>query len=189
MTSNPSLKDAQEAVRTLLSFVGENPNRDDLQETPARFVKALQEHCSGYALDPIAYLSKTFSNDYVYQGVVLLKDIAFESMCEHHLAPIIGVAHVAYLPRERIVGLSKLARVVEAYSKRLQVQERMTVQIAQALQEALNPLGIAVRIEATHHCMATRGIRKLNAKMVTQDLRGIFQNDLEKRREILSLFS
>lgn len=183
----PSREEAEAAVRTLLRWIGEDPEREGLQETPHRVVKAFQEHFKGYLVDPADILRKTFEEVEGYDEMVILKDISFESHCEHHMAPIIGKAHVAYLPVRRVVGISKLARLVEAFAKRLQIQERMTAQIADAIQEVLQPRGVGVVIEATHHCMTTRGIHKPGSLMVTSRLLGEFKTNPETRREFLAI--
>lgn len=183
----PSREEAEAAVRTLLRWIGEDPDREGLQETPHRVVKAFQEHFKGYLVDPADILRKTFEEVEGYDEMVILKDISFESHCEHHMAPIIGRAHVAYLPVRRVVGISKLARLVEAFAKRLQIQERMTAQIADAIQEVLQPRGVGVVIEATHHCMTTRGIHKPGSLMVTSRLLGEFKTNPETRREFLAI--
>jgi GTP cyclohydrolase I len=183
----PSREEAEAAVRTLLRWIGEDPDREGLQETPHRVVKAFQEHFKGYLVDPADILRKTFEEVEGYDEMVVLKDISFESHCEHHMAPIIGKAHVAYLPVRRVVGISKLARLVEAFAKRLQIQERMTAQIADAIQEVLQPRGVGVVIEATHHCMTTRGIHKPGSLMVTSRLLGEFKTNPETRREFLAI--
>ena len=183
----PTREEAEEAVRTLLRWVGEDPTREGLLETPSRVIKAYREHFRGYLIEPAEILRKTFAEVEGYDEMVVLKDIAFESHCEHHLAPIIGRAHVAYLPVKRVVGISKLARLVEAFAKRLQIQERMTAQIADAIDEVLQPRGVGVVIEATHHCMTTRGIHKPGSLMVTSRLLGLFRSNPETRREFLSI--
>jgi GTP cyclohydrolase I len=183
----PTREQAGAAVRTLLRWVGEDPEREGLRETPTRVAKAFEEHFAGYRTEPQEILRTTFEEVEGYDEMVLLRDIAFESHCEHHLAPIVGRAHLAYLPVRRVVGISKLARLVEAFSKRLQIQERMTAQIADAIQEVLQPRGVGVVIEATHHCMTTRGIRKPGSLMVTSRLLGQFKTDPDTRREFLSL--
>ncbi len=183
----PSREEAEAAVRTLLRWIGEDPDREGLQETPHRVVKAFQEHFKGYLVDPADILRKTFEEVDGYDEMVILKDISFESHCEHHMAPIVGRAHVAYLPVRRVVGISKLARLVEAFAKRLQIQERMTAQIADAIQEVLQPRGVGVVIEATHHCMTTRGIHKPGSLMVTSRLLGEFKTNPDTRREFLAI--
>lgn len=183
----PTRAQAEEAVRTLLHWAGDNPMREGLKETPARVVRAFEEYFAGYAIDPNEYLARTFEEVGGYDEIVLLRDIRFESHCEHHLAPIIGKAHVAYLPTNRVVGISKLARVVEIFAKRLQIQEKMTTEIAEAIQEILNPLGVAVVIEAVHHCMTTRGVHKHGVTMMTSKMTGIFREQAALRREVLSM--
>jgi GTP cyclohydrolase I len=185
--SQPSREDAEEAIRTLLLWIGENPDREGLRETPARVVRAFEEHFAGYRTDPTDMLRTTFAEVDGYDEMVLLKDISFESHCEHHLAPIIGKAHVAYLPVRRVVGISKLARLVEAFAKRLQIQERLTAQIADTINEVLQPRGVGVVIEATHHCMTTRGVHKQGSSMVTSRLLGEFKTNPETRREFLAI--
>ena len=173
----PSRTEAEDAIRTLLAYVGEDTSREGLQETPARVVKAYDEWTSGYDINAEDLLAKTFSEVEGYQDMVLLKDIPFSSRCEHHLAPIIGKAHVAYLPNGRVVGISKLARIVEAFAKRLQIQERMTQEILNSLTRALEPRGVAVMIEAEHHCMTTRGICTHGTVMTTKRFTGEFESD------------
>jgi GTP cyclohydrolase I len=186
-TAKPTRAEAEAAVRTLLQWAGDDPSREGLQDTPSRVVRAYEEWFGGYDTDPYEMLKRTFEETDGYDEIVLLRDIQFESYCEHHVAPIIGKAHVAYLPRNRVVGISKLARVVEAYAKRLQIQEKMTAQIANAIQEVLNPLGVAVIIEAQHQCMTTRGIHKSGVAMVTSRMLGAFRDDANTRRELLAL--
>ncbi|MGP1253742.1 MAG: GTP cyclohydrolase I FolE [Kiloniellales bacterium] len=183
----PSREEAEAAVRTLLAWAGDTPDREGLQDTPARVARAYEEFFGGYAIDPLDLLRRTFSEVEGYDEMVLLRDIRFESHCEHHLAPIIGRAHVAYMPTHRVVGISKLARVVDAYARRLQIQEKMTAQIANTVEQVLEPSGVAVVIEATHHCMTTRGIHKAGTTMVTSRMLGCFRKDAATRREFLSL--
>lgn len=183
----PSRSEAEEAVRTLIRWAGDNPEREGLIDTPARVAKAYEEWFEGYSVDPIDMLKRTFEEVEGYDEMVLLRDIRIESFCEHHIAPIIGRAHVAYLPDKRVVGISKLARVVEAYSKRMQIQEKMTAQIANTLNEVLQPRGVAVVIEAQHQCMTTRGVHKPGVSMVTSRMLGAFRTDIETRKEFLSL--
>jgi len=183
----PSQAEAQEAVRTLLRWAGEDPDREGLLDTPHRVTKAYGEWFKGYEEDPAAMLQRVFEEVEGYDEIVLLKDIRFESYCEHHLAPIIGKAHVAYLPTDRVVGISKLARVVDAYAKRMQVQEKMTAQIANTLNDVLQPRGVAVILEGEHHCMSTRGVHKHGVNMVTTKMLGVFKEDRDMRREILDL--
>ena len=183
----PSQDEAEAAVRVLLRLAGEDPEREGLRDTPKRVVKAYKELFGGYATDPVALLERTFEEVDGYDEMVLLRDIRMESYCEHHMVPIIGRAHVAYLPRTRVVGISKLARVVDAFSKRLQIQERLTVQIADTIDQVLQPLGVAVVIEAGHQCMSTRGVHKPGVSMVTSRMLGAFRSDPQTRREFLDL--
>ncbi|WP_199902668.1 GTP cyclohydrolase I FolE [Azospirillum sp. B4] len=183
----PSREEAEEAVRTLLRWAGDDPTREGLLGTPDRVVRSYEEFFAGYALDPMEMLARTFEETDGYDEMVVLRDIRFESYCEHHMVPIIGVAHVAYLPRSRVVGISKLARVVEVYAKRLQIQEKMTSQIANTIDEVLQPLGVAVVIEAAHQCMTTRGVHKPGVSMVTSRMLGAFRNDPSTRREFLAM--
>ncbi len=183
----PTKDEAEKAVRTLIAWAGDNPDREGLKETPGRVVEAFEEYFSGYKTDPTVYLQKTFEEVAGYDEVILLRDIRFESHCEHHLAPIIGVAHVAYLPNKRVVGISKLARVVEIFSKRLQIQEKMTAEIAHTIDQILQPLGVIVLIEATHHCMSTRGIYKPGSSMITSHTTGVLKTDDDLRREVLGM--
>ena len=183
----PSQAAAEDAVRTLIRWAGDDPSREGLKGTPDRVVRAWQEFYRGYDEDPYEILARTFEEIEGYDEMVVLKDIRFESHCEHHLLPIIGVAHVAYLPNTRVVGVSKLARLVEAYAKRLQIQEKMTAQIASAIDEVLQPGGVAVVIEAEHQCMTTRGIHKPGATMVTSRMLGGFRSDQKTRREFLAM--
>lgn len=186
-----SEKDARAGVRAVLDFLGEDPDRNGLRDTPARFVKMLRENTCGYDQNPQTILGRVFEQDEStrYNGLVVLREIDFFSTCEHHLATFGGVAHVVYIPNESglIVGISKLARLVECFARRLQVQERMTAQIAGAIEEHLQPLGVMVVVEASHACMACRGVRKARASMVTSEVRGIFQTDLAARAEALDL--
>ena len=183
----PSREEALGAVETLIRWAGDDPAREGLAGTPERVVKSFAEFFEGYAVDPVELLERTFEEVEGYDEMVLLRDIRFESHCEHHMAPIIGKAHVAYMPDNRVVGISKLARVVEAYARRLQIQEKMTAQIANTIDEVLNPKGVAVVIEATHHCMTTRGIHKPGTSMVTSRMLGMFRTNASTRREFLSL--
>lgn len=187
MSKTPTQAEAEEAVRTLLRWAGEDPAREGLLDTPRRVAKAYGDWFSGYRVDPREYLSRTFEEVEGYDELIVLRDIEFESHCEHHMAPIIGRAHVAYMPVRRVVGISKLARLVEAFAKRLQIQERMTAQVADTIQEVLQPRGVAVVIEATHHCMTTRGVHKAGSTMVTSRLLGIFRNNPDTRREFLAI--
>ena len=183
----PSREEAMEAVRTLLRWAGDDPSREGLLGTPDRVVRSYEEFFSGYGEDPVALLHRTFEEISGYDEIVLLKDIRFESHCEHHLAPIIGKAHVGYLPNNKVVGISKLARVVEAYARRLQVQEKMNAQIANTIQKVLEPKGVAVVIEAVHQCMTTRGVHKAGVSMVTSTMLGEFRKNPLTRREFLSV--
>ena len=183
----PSRDEAREAVRTLLRWAGDNPEREGLVGTPDRVVRAYEEFFSGYDVDPVAFLTRTFSEVDGYDEMIVLRDIRFESHCEHHLAPIIGKAHVAYLPNSKVVGISKLARVVETYARRLQVQEKMTAQIANAIQHVLEPKGVAVIVEAQHQCMTTRGVHKPGVSMVTSSMLGDFRTNPLTRREFLTI--
>ena len=176
---------AEEAVRTIIQWIGENPEREGLKSTPKRVVKAYKEYFQGYTEDPSKYLTKTFTEVEGYDDMVIEKDISIRSHCEHHMAPIIGVAHVAYIPAKKVVGLSKLARVVEAFSKRLQTQERLTMQIAKTIMEVLKPRGVAVTIDAAHHCMTIRGIKKENTTTVTNYFLGAFKDDLSFQNRYL----
>lgn len=183
----PSREEAEGAVRTLLAWAGDDPSREGLLDTPKRVAKAFEEWFGGYAEDPEVYLARTFEEVEGYDEMITLRDIRFESHCEHHLAPIIGRAHVAYLPTNKVVGISKLARVVETYAKRLQVQEKMTAQIANSIQTVLQPKGVAVVIEAAHQCMTTRGVHKPGVSMVTSTMLGEFRRNPLTRREFLSI--
>ena len=183
----PSARDAEEAVRTLLRWAGDDPDREGLRDTPERVARAYGEWFSGYGVDPVDILARVFEEVEGYDDMVVLRDIRFESHCEHHMAPIIGKAHVGYLPRKRVVGISKLARLVEAYSRRLQVQEKMTAQIANALMDVLEPAGAAVVMEGEHHCMSTRGIHKHGVTMVTSTMLGNFRSDPRTRKEFMDI--
>jgi len=182
----PSRTEAENAVRTLIRWAGDNPRREGLNSTPARVARAYEEWFSGYDEDPKEYLSRTFEEISGYDEMVLLRDISFESHCEHHLAPIIGRVHVGYLPRNRVVGISKLARLVDVYAKRLQIQEKMTAEIAACVDSVLKPLGVAVVIEAAHQCMTTRGVHKSDVTMVTSRMLGVFRKNAVTRQEFLS---
>lgn len=176
---------AEDAVRTLLRWAGDDPNREGLLDTPARVARAYRDWFSGYDEDPAEFLLRTFKEVDGYDEMVVLRDIEFESHCEHHLAPIIGRAHVGYLPTNRVVGISKLARVVDGFARRLQVQEKLTAQIAQCIQDTLQPAGVAVVIDATHGCMTTRGVHKTGVSMITSHMLGAFRNDARTRAEFL----
>lgn len=183
----PTRAAAEEAVRTLLRWAGDDPDREGLRGTPARVVRAYEEWFAGYDVDPVDLLQRTFEETEGYDEMVVLRDIRFESFCEHHIAPIIGRAHVAYLPDRRVIGISKLARLIEVYAKRLQIQEKMTAQIANTLNDILLPKGVAVVIEATHQCMTTRGVHKAGVTMVTSRMLGAFRDDPSTRREFLAM--
>ena len=185
--SRPSRTDAEEAVRTLLRWLGDNPNREGLQATPGRVAKAYEEWFAGYNDDPVAFLRRTFHEVDGYDEMIVLRDVSFESHCEHHLAPIIGKAQVGYLPDRKVVGISKLARVVETFAKRLQVQEAMTAQIANCINDVLKPKGVGVVVEGVHHCMTTRGIHKPGVAMMTSCLLGDFRSDPRTRAEFLNI--
>ena len=178
---------AEDAFRTILKWIGEDPKRDGLIETPNRLVRAYREYFAGYAEDPHEILSKTFSEVDGYDEMIVLRGVTFESHCEHHIAPIIGRVWVGYIPDKRVVGISKLARVVEIFSKRLQIQERLTAQIANAVDEVLKPCGVAVVVKAAHHCMIDRGVRKRGADLVTSRMLGVFRDQAQTRQEFLSL--
>jgi len=183
----PSRKQAEEAVRTLLLWAGEDPHREGLVETPERVARAYEDWFSGYKKDPVSFLKRTFKEVDGYDEMIVLRDIAFESHCEHHMAPIIGHAHVGYLPNNKVVGISKLARVVDAFARRFQVQEKMTAQVANCIWDVLSPKGVGVVIEATHQCMTTRGIHKSNVSMVTSQMLGTFRKDARTRAEFLRM--
>tara|TARA_B100000073_G_scaffold292433_1_gene255757 strand:+ start:196 stop:825 length:630 start_codon:yes stop_codon:yes gene_type:complete len=185
--SKPDWDQAINAVKTLIRWAGDDPNREGLLDTPDRVLRSYKEFFSGYKIDPEEILSTTFEETEGYDEMVLLKDIRFESHCEHHMVPIIGVAHVAYLPQNKVVGISKIARVVDVYSKRLQIQEKMTSQIANIIDKVLQPKGVAVVIEGDHECMGTRGAYKPEASMITSTMLGAFRSDASTRREFLSL--
>ena len=182
-------KEAEEAIKTILSWMGEDPGREGLLETPKRVMKAYKEYFAGYKEDPNKILEKTFGDVDGYDDMVIQKNISVQSHCEHHMAPIIGKAHVAYIPKDRVVGLSKLARVVEVFSKRLQTQETMTAQIADTINEVLQPKGVAVVIDASHGCMRTRGIHKTESSTITSRMVGIFREDNKARVEFIHLIN
>ena len=186
-TDRPTREEAEAAVRTLLRWAGDDPTREGLVDTPARVVRAYEEFFAGYAVDPVALLERTFEETDGYDEMVVLRDIRFESFCEHHIAPIIGRVHIAYLPDRRVIGISKLARLVEVFAKRLQIQEKMTAQIANTLQDVLEPKGVAVVIEGAHQCMTTRGVHKSGVSMVTSRMLGAFRDNHATRREFLSI--
>ena len=185
--AKPSREEAEEAIRTLLRWAGDDPTREGLLGTPDRVVRAYEEWFGGYDVDPNEFLQRTFEETDGYDEMVVLRDIRFESHCEHHMAAIIGKAHVAYLPHRRVVGISKLARLIEVYAKRLQIQEKMTSQVANTLQDVLQPKGVAVVIEAAHQCMTTRGVHKSGVTMVTSRMLGAFRDNQSTRRELLSI--
>ncbi|MDX1480050.1 MAG: GTP cyclohydrolase I FolE [Woeseiaceae bacterium] len=183
----PGQKEAEAAVRTLLQWAGDDPEREGLADTPTRVARAYKDWFSGYGEDPVRYLKRTFEEVEGYDEMIVLRDIAFESHCEHHMAPIIGRAHVGYLPNNKVVGISKLARVVQAFARRLQVQEKMTAQIATCIQDVLKPKGVGVIINATHQCMTTRGVHKTGVSMVTSQMLGTFRKDARTRQEFLEI--
>ena len=183
----PSRKKAEEAIHTLLLWAGDDPRREGLVDTPSRVARAYEDWFIGYKQDPVDYLKRTFEEVEGYDEMIILRDIGFESHCEHHMAPIIGNAHVGYLPRNKVVGISKLARVVEAFARRFQVQEKMTAQIANCIEDVLKPKGVGVVIEAVHQCMTTRGIHKTDVSMVTSQMLGTFRKDARTRAEFLRM--
>ena len=187
--NKPSRSEAEAAIRTLLLWAGEDPEREGLHDTPARVVRSYEEFFRGYTEDPVALLARTFEEIEGYDEMVVLRDIRGESHCEHHMVPIIGKAHVAYLPGSRVVGISKLARVVDAYAHRFQIQEKLTAQIANTINDVLQPRGVAVVIEANHQCMSTRGVHKPGASMVTSRMLGAFRDDPSTRREFLAMIA
>lgn len=183
----PVPEEVQEAIRTLIRWAGDDPTREGLLDTPSRVARAWKEYCLGYEENPAIHLDRVFEEVGGYDEIVLLKDIPFQSHCEHHMAPIIGRAAIAYLPRERVVGISKLARVLHGYARRLQVQERLTAEVAKCIWDHLKPHGVAVVIEASHACMTARGVRTPGVAMVTSEMRGVFRDDERSRKEVLSL--
>jgi len=183
----PVPDEVQDAVRTLLRWAGDDPDREGLRDTPARVGRAWKEYCVGYREDPAIHLARVFEEVGGYDEVVLLKDIPFHSHCEHHMAPIIGKAAIAYLPKDHVVGISKLARVLHGYARRLQIQERLTAEVAQCIWDHLKPRGVAVVIEASHACMTARGVRTPGVGMVTSQMMGVFLDDQRSRKEVLSL--
>jgi GTP cyclohydrolase I len=183
----PVPEDVQEAIRTLIRWAGDDPSREGLMDTPKRVARAWREYCIGYKEDPAAHLSRIFEEVGGYDEVVLLKDIPFQSHCEHHMAPIIGKAAIAYLPKDHVVGISKLARVLHGYARRLQIQERLTAEVAQCIWDHLRPRGVAVVIEASHSCMTARGVRTPGVNMITSRMMGVFLEDDRSREEVLSL--
>ena len=184
--ARPTQTDAEEAVRTLIRWAGDDPTREGLLETPARVARAYKEFFRGYGVDPVQVLKRTFEETDGYDEMIVLKDMRFESHCEHHMAPIIGRAHVAYLPSKRVVGISKLARLLDVYAKRLQIQEKLTVQVATTIDQVLQPKGVAVVLDGAHQCMTTRGVHKPGTSMVTSRMLGAFRNDASTRREFLA---
>lgn len=187
--TRPTREEAEDAIRTLLRWAGDDPTREGLIDTPARVARAYEEFFAGYGVDPDEYLRRTFEEVEGYDEMVMLRDIRVESYCEHHMVPIIGRAHVAYMPKKRVVGISKLARVVEAYAKRLQIQEKLTVQIADTINKVLEPSGVAVVIEASHQCMTTRGVHKPGVSMITSHMIGVFRSNSDTRKEFMSLLA
>ena len=185
--AKPGREQAEEAVRTLLMWAGEDPDREGLLDTPKRVAKAYKDWFSGYEEDPVQYLRRTFEEVEGYDEMIVLRDIQFESHCEHHMAPIIGKAHVGYLPNNKVVGISKLARVVDTFARRFQVQEKMTAQIAHCIQDVLKPKGCAVIISASHQCMTTRGVHKSGVSMTTSQMLGTFRKDARTRAEFLQI--
>lgn len=185
--SQSSREDAEQAVRTLLDWAGDDPDREGLKDTPSRVVRAFEDWFSGYKEDPIDFLRRTFYQVDGYDEMIVLRDISFESHCEHHMAPIIGKVHIGYIPNKNVVGISKLARVVETFSRRLQVQETMTAQIANCIQDVLKPKGVGVVVEGSHQCMTTRGIHKEGVAMITSRLLGDFRSDSRTRSEFLNI--
>ena len=188
-TPVPSMEEAKDAVRTLIAWAGDDPEREGLIETPKRVVKAYEEFFEGYKIDPTEILSKTFEEVEGYDEMVLIKNIRLESHCEHHIVPILGKAHVAYMPKKRVVGISKIARLVDVFAKRLQIQETLTSQIAETLQSVLDPLGVAVLIDASHQCMTTRGVHKPESSTVTKKMIGIFKEDKILQSQFMELIN
>jgi GTP cyclohydrolase I len=187
--SKPTQQEAENAVKTLLDWIGEDSSREGLLDTPKRVIKSFSEFFGGYDIDPKDLLQRTFSETAGYDEMIILKDIRIESHCEHHMLPIIGRAHIAYLPGKRVVGISKLARIADAYSKRLQIQEKLTAQIASAINDVLQPKGVGVVIEAAHQCMSTRGVHKYGAIMKTSHMLGLFRTDKKTRQEFIDLIN
>ena len=187
--SKPSREEAMDAVRTMIAWAGDDPSREGLLETPKRVIKAYEEFFAGYDMDPDEILNKTFEEVAGYDEMIIIKDIRLESHCEHHMVPILGKAHLAYIPNNRVVGISKLARVVDVYGKRLQTQETMTAQIAESINRVLQPKGVAVVVDAGHQCMTTRGIHKTNATTITSQMLGVFRSDYRTRSEFMNLIN
>jgi GTP cyclohydrolase I len=186
-SGKPERAEVEAAVRTIIRWTGDDPDREGLVETPARLVRALEEFFCGYREDPADILQKSFEEVDGYDEMVVLRDVRFESHCEHHIAPIVGCASVAYVPRGRVVGISKLARVVQAFARRLQIQEKLTAQIANTIDTVLKPMGVGVVIKAVHHCMTTRGVHKPDSSLVTSRMLGCFRDDAELRRQFIGL--
>ncbi len=187
--SKPSREEAMDAVRTMIAWAGDDPSREGLLETPKRVVKAYEDFFGGYNMDPDEILNKTFEEVAGYDEMIIIKDIRLESHCEHHMVPILGKAHVAYIPNNRVVGISKLARVVDVYGKRLQTQETMTAQIAESINRVLQPKGVGVVVDAAHQCMTTRGIHKTHATTITSQMLGVFRSDYRTRSEFMNLIN
>ena len=187
--SKPSREEAMDAVRTMIAWAGDDPSREGLLETPKRVIKAYEEFFAGYDMDPDEILNKTFEEVAGYDEMIIIKDIRLESHCEHHMVPILGKAHLAYIPNNRVVGISKLARVVDVYGKRLQTQETMTAQIAESINRVLQPKGVGVVVDAGHQCMTTRGIHKTNATTITSQMLGVFRSDYRTRSEFMNLIN
>ena len=187
--SKPSREEAMDAVRTMIAWAGDDPSREGLLETPKRVIKAYEEFFAGYDMDPDEILNKTFEEVAGYDEMIIIKDIRLESHCEHHMVPILGKAHLAYIPNNRVLGISKLARVVDVYGKRLQTQETMTAQIAESINRVLQPKGVAVVVDAGHQCMTTRGIHKTNATTITSQMLGVFRSDYRTRSEFMNLIN
>ena len=187
--SKPSREEAMDAVRTMIAWSGDDPSREGLLETPKRVVKAYEDFFGGYNMDPDEILNKTFEEVAGYDEMIIIKDIRLESHCEHHMVPILGKAHVAYIPNNRVVGISKLARVVDVYGKRLQTQETMTAQIAESINRVLQPKGVGVVVDAAHQCMTTRGIHKTHATTITSQMLGVFRSDYRTRSEFMNLIN
>jgi GTP cyclohydrolase I len=183
----PTRAEAEAAIRTLIRYAGDNPEREGLMDTPRRVIEAYEEFFAGYSQDPMEILSRTFEEVHGYDDLVMVRDIRLESHCEHHMLPIVGVAHIAYLPRDRVVGISKLARVIDIFAKRLQTQETMTAQIAEAIEKALKPRGVAILIDALHQCMTIRGVHKPNASTITTRFTGVFAENADYRDRFLRM--
>ena len=187
--AKPTREEAMDAVKTMIAWAGDDPTREGLLETPKRVIKAYEEFFAGYEMDPDEILNKTFEEVAGYDEMIIIKDIRLESHCEHHMVPILGKAHLAYIPNNRVVGISKLARVVDVYGKRLQTQETMTAQIAESINRVLKPKGVAVVVDAGHQCMTTRGIHKTNATTITSQMLGVFRSDYRTRSEFMNLIN